>query len=151
MDLFDETSRMSPTYEFDGSKYKCSKCDQVYTSKTALAKHNETKHEGIMHYCNQCDYKCTRKENLNLHIQYEHEGMEGKYACDNCNQKFKTNEALKSHVIRDHEGSAFTCEECEFIVVKSSYQIYHIIISINEQVKNINVTIANKHVCINGD
>ena len=77
----------------------CNHCDKCYTDQSALTKHFQSAHEGIMKACNQCDYQTAYQRDLTRHIQYKHEVV--KYACDQCDYH-GSKDALRYHLKMKH-------------------------------------------------
>ena len=56
-----------------GTGYKCSKCDQVFSSRGSLTNHGRAIHEGLRFHCNECDFTATQNHTLKSHKMKKHE------------------------------------------------------------------------------
>ena len=87
----DSTTKSEPANEKEvisreitsvGSKFKCPKCNKLFSHNNTVHAHIRSVHEGIKYGCNHCDYQATQPGHLKTHIQSKHEGV--KYACNQC-------------------------------------------------------------------
>ena len=56
-------------------RYKCDKCESVFTLRYILKRHKQSTHEGITFNCTQCDFKTGRKDLLHRHFGRIHDKL----------------------------------------------------------------------------
>ena len=98
--------------------FKCDACDQSFTVKNSLVKHQYTVH-GIdigltKFHCSfdNCGYETIHKQVLKNHISANHETKPEK--CSICHQMLKNSLTLKNHIERMHskEKKVYECLAC---------------------------------------
>ena len=70
-------------------KYPCSLCGKTFVSKLGLRAHKKHIHEKIKNYvCHSCDYRTYSRSNLAMHVESQHEGKKlVKKNCPLCKMK----------------------------------------------------------------
>ena len=70
-------------------KYPCSLCEKTFVSKLGLRAHKKHIHEKIKNYvCHSCDYRTYSRSNLAMHVESQHEGKKlVKKNCPLCKMK----------------------------------------------------------------
>ena len=114
-------------------KYPCDKCEQRFSHKSDLKRHEIAQHFGIEYPCSLCGFHFKREDNLQHHKRMVHYGdFDSKFQCSKCNEKF----AKKSHLER-HVKVKRNCDVCgeTFCTVRqvqehkrrchSSFQCFH--------------------------
>ena len=77
------------------NKYKCDKCDSVFTTKGYLQRHIKTIHDKIKDFeCSLCEYKCSENSSLKQHIKSVHDKIKD-FKCSLCEYKCFNNSGIK--------------------------------------------------------
>lgn len=106
------------TTKLHGNKasFKCSKCEEKFTSRQLRTDHHNVIHLGIVY---KCQYEgCEEREpysssnGLHNHIEVHHKGT--KYPCtvDNCSKIFNSSSKRGVHINVVHKGQRFPCNQC---------------------------------------
>ena len=106
---------ISPSIKNDRKeKYKCPKCDTVFTRKNNIERHIAVVHEGQKLFkCSTCDDRFSTKQVLKSHIATVHEGQKP-FKCSICDSSFTRSGSLKKHIATVHEGKKpFKCSICD--------------------------------------
>ncbi len=102
------------TKEYVSVAFHCSRCNRVFTNRTALQKHIFSKHEDSSskpQKCHLCPKAFISKSSLLRHLK-AHQGIYT-YTCAYCDKGFSTKEHLKGHEAKFHTGEElFKCSVC---------------------------------------
>ena len=91
-------------------QYKCTNCDKVLRTGTALTRHMKT-HEAVRNCpCEICGKLFTQQYITKTHMKICRN--ERQYKCSVCDKTFNTNSALNSHTKKHETARNFTCEYC---------------------------------------
>ena len=95
-------------------KYKCPKCDTVFTRKNNIERHIAVVHEGQKLFkCSTCDDCFSTNQVLKSHIATVHEGQKP-FKCSICDSSFTRSGSLTKHIATVHEGKKpFKCSICD--------------------------------------
>ena len=95
---------ISPSIKNDRKeKYKCPKCDTVFTRKNNMEKHISVVHEGQKPFkCSICEASFAQKYSMKNHIVAVHEGKKP-FKCSICDTSFTVRWKLKEHIVTVHE------------------------------------------------
>ncbi len=99
-------------YHFSGiSKLVCSKCGQLFNSKSTLAYHDKKYHTGLRPYkCEYCEKAFIQKSQLDDHRR-THTG-EKPFQCEICGKGFSQRSYVKDHVRTHTNERPHMCEIC---------------------------------------
>merc|ERR1719186_1336178 len=126
---------------YEPSEYKCSKCENKFSSKGRLSRHFQRMHknskvvvkpnvskdkeehnmrpsdesEPSENKCPDCNLNITSRGKLKSHRLFTHLALIQKIKCDKCEKTFTTVRSLKEHNERVHSISpfkGFKCGEC---------------------------------------
>ena len=79
--------------EYSGPRYECNLCSKIFVTQKALTNHlNRDKHAETIYMCEKCDEVFSKKSNLKRHEQIIHE--EDTYSCLSCKKTFVTQQNL---------------------------------------------------------
>ena len=94
------------------SKPRCDVCGRMFTRKTSLEEHMNSKHDGAKYPCDQCNRVFSYKRGFVDHKKKVHE--EKRIPCIKCNFVAKTQQLLESHYSRSHpkEPNFYCCNQC---------------------------------------
>ena len=85
----------------------CNECGKHLSTKTNLAQHKKSVHEGIKYSCAECPYQASHKPHLTKHKRAVHEGI--KYTCKECRHQTSRKETLVLHNRIVHERIRYPC------------------------------------------
>ena len=77
-------------------KAQCSTCFKIYSNKTKMKIHYESKHEGLRWPCEQCDHQLADKSALQKHIKAVHEGV--RFNCTLCDFEGSYKSSVTNHM-----------------------------------------------------
>ena len=85
------------------AKHLCSLCEKKFTSMCGLRYHEKNIHKKIKNYiCQSCDYKTYSRSNLAMHVSSQHNGQKlEKQNCPFCKKRPYTY-SLDTHIARYH-------------------------------------------------
>ena len=76
--------------------FKCSKCENCYSSKMSLSNHKRLMHGNPKLYpCTQCEYISKCKQNCKMHIRAIHDKI--KELCKVCGKQYSSKNNLHRH------------------------------------------------------
>jgi len=90
--------------------HNCDKCSLSFSTRSRLARHKETKHEGIRYNCNQCNLSFTTLTSVKSHQKAKHEGI--RHNCDQCSLSFIYRRGYARHMEAKHGGIRYNCNQC---------------------------------------
>ena len=85
-------------------QYKCTLCDNSYTSRTMVIHHMGKAHDINPYNCSLCEKKFPSNHALKNHRSLVHEGKKRKkpFKCDNCSACFSRKPELTGHIKAKH-------------------------------------------------
>ncbi|XP_073832619.1 uncharacterized protein [Musca autumnalis] len=91
--------------------FKCQVCDVNLKTMSAVTRHMNRKHPGVLPYkCEICDQAFAVESHFKDHLN-RHKGLK-KFKCEACDKSFPNSTALKDHE-RSHTGeSPYLCSHC---------------------------------------
>ena len=102
---------ISQVHEGNKPKFKCSLCEESYSTKQALENHMSV-HEGKIFQCSNCNEEFTSKNKLESHIAKEHDRSK-LHKCEHCDSSYVTKNGLVSHIAFVHDKTiSNVCPHC---------------------------------------
>ena len=102
----------------DGLKFKCARCEKVFSEKRGLAFHKQTVHGQRKYCCGSCNHQATTKAGLSIHINNLHEGI--RFPCTNCDYQATQKGDLSRHYKSVHEKvKTYECDFCKYATSRS--------------------------------
>ena len=91
----------------------CTRCEEVYPTKSQLDKHFHSVHDEKKFQCELCDHISANAQNLKYHVNTVHLKLKP-YFCEKCGKSFVQKRRLEEHILNIHnpEGKAFQCDLC---------------------------------------
>ena len=89
--------------------YPCDECDKRFSDKTALNRHAQVDHEGLLYRCDHCDHTSKRMDHLKHHVLTQHEGK--RYSCTSCDYSSTKPSKLNLHVKYTHRKDSENIKE----------------------------------------
>ena len=82
-------------------KFKCTLCDESFSTKKTLEGHMSV-HEGKIFQCSNCDDEFKSKIKLEVHIAKEHDRSK-LHQCTQCDTAYVKKQSLLTHIAFVHE------------------------------------------------
>ena len=106
-------------------KYKCTLCDDRFTSKGTLKQHIENKHQRKIYKCSICSasysHRGTLIEHMNSHTK------QNIFKCNFCSKEFLNGKYLKNHLKEVHTKlKPFKCDVCSLKFIRKDKLVMHI-------------------------
>ena len=89
--------------------HPCDECDKRFAESTALRRHIQVEHEGLLYRCDHCDHTTKRMDHLKHHVQTQHEGK--RYSCSSCDYSSTKPSKLNLHVKYTHRKDTENIKE----------------------------------------
>ena len=87
----------------DGKKnFLCAECDKTFSYRTSLLVHKRRVHEKIKFPCSRCESQLGCAFTLKKHIERVHEGKKSRFECSKCPKTFTTKQAFINHYKKKH-------------------------------------------------
>jgi len=101
--------------------FYCKLCEQEYTNKFNLKRHNRSVHEKLRPYsCDKCDKSFNRKETLAKHSLRDCTDLLHSSICSYCGREYIGKGKLKAHIRRTHRKKLETCNYCFETIAKDA-------------------------------
>lgn len=95
----------------DGCTYKCSQCEENFSSIGAKRKHERHFHLVLKPFLCECGQQFGKLSEVNYHIRRIH-NKEKNFICQICSKGFFKNSDLVSHLSTHETSGKFMCKDC---------------------------------------
>ena len=106
----------------------CTKCNELFASKTIFKCHMRDKHSGQLtreNICTKCNKVFASKRSLGCHVNEMHSEVVIRIPCPDCGRIFSRKPNMKAHRESMHLGKEFPCNICNIKFHNISSQRRH--------------------------
>ena len=91
----------------------CTRCEEVYPTKSQLDKHFHSVHGQKKFQCELCDHISANAQNLKYHVNTVHLKLKP-YCCEKCGKSFVQKRRMEEHIIIHHnpQEKSYICDLC---------------------------------------